>query len=119
MAAYDSPGYPDRTPAGPLDARAMAGPGTQGVTAGMSAAHLATVGVSPGNLPDSPLAAPRDQVPQSVGETSGMASDNPYGQDRREDLTGVQLDYGGDGRFQPGSGSAGHMRHPNSHGAGP
>ena len=85
-----------------------------GNTAAAAAPELARVGVAPGNWADSPLARPRDMTTVSVGDTFSGSSDQPYGTDGREDVSGVRLDYGGSGQFQPGSGRVAGARHPNA-----
>ncbi len=57
-------------------------------------------------------------VTVTPGDTSGMSSDQPYGQDHSDDFSGVRLDYPGDaGGFQVGPDPASHVagpRHPNA-----
>jgi hypothetical protein len=73
-----------------------------GNVAEASAPPLATVPVAPGNYPDSPLASARPVATVSVGDSSNYSSDHPYGDvNDMERISGVTLDTGGSGAFQP------------------
>ena len=120
MARYDSPGYPDQLPGFPVHNSHDYG------TASGSARPLPSDSGAPthsGTVLDRDVIVSHDgksaQVPPdrmavvSAADTSSMTA-GPYGETNDDDFTAVALDYGGQGRFQPGSGSAGHNRHPDA-----
>jgi hypothetical protein len=104
MARYDSPGFVGAFPTGPLDARQGMAPGSE---AGSEVAgpEVGRVRVS---LLYGSSQVNRPAVPVGADQTSALTGD----ENGTEGFTGVALDRGGAGAFQPGSGRANHHRHP-------
>ena len=77
MASYDSPGFQDRTPAGPVN-QSTGAPGSEGVSASDTAG--AVIGSA---QPRSVLFAPSVPVPEvrvHAGDTTGFSDDQPIHQ---------------------------------------
>jgi hypothetical protein len=116
MAGYDSPGWVDRTPGGPVNTQAFTGagssppepPDTSGAlgdrvqrgTVGNSAV-ISVPGASLANA-DIVTVGPRDTLIPSEAQSYGGGPDP---------LTGIGAELGQTGA---GAGSAGHFAHPNS-----